>query len=328
MQPQILISIVIPIYNVENYISQCLDSVYNQNIPEQDYEVICIDDHSPDNSNEIVREYQKTHTNLILIEHESNKKLGPARNSGRSIARGKYIWNIDSDDYIKPNVLKDLTRLCEKNDLDILMFNFDHLGNSTEKLNQKFPFLNSSVLTGINFINKYCLNNFGEISPIWTQLYRKDFLNENQIYSPPINMGEDVPFTLKALLMAKRIMSITKSCYVYRMNQNSLGNIIEIKPNAIKVYEKCFACTRSIYEINKFIPKEEIEIKKSYLEVCKYIISLYPSYVRNFDKKELQKFRKICRTQFWQDIKILRLLGRKKRFSFLSTVIIPLFKTM
>jgi glycosyltransferase involved in cell wall biosynthesis len=326
MQPRILISIVIPIYNVENYISQCLDSVYAQNIPEHNYEVICVDDFSPDKSKEIVREYQKKHTNLMLIEHASNKKLGPARNTGRSVAQGKYIWNIDSDDYVKPNVLKYLLEICEENDLDVLMFNFDHLPNSTEKLNQNFPFENSPVLTGIDFINKYCLNNFGEISPIWTQMYRKEFLDQKGIYSPPINMGEDVPFTLKGLLMAKRIMSITKSCYVYRTNQNSLGGIIEIKPNAIKVYEKCFACTRYIYEITKLIPKEEIAIKKSYLNVCKYIISLYPNYVRNFNKQELQKFRNLCRRHFWKDIKILLLLGNRKRFTYLSTIIIPLIK--
>lgn len=326
MPPPILISIVIPIYNVENYIIQCLDSVYTQNIPEHNYEIICVDDFSPDKSKEIVREYQKKHKNLTLIEHESNKKLGAARNSGRSVAKGKYIWNIDSDDYIKPNVLKELLQICEENDLDVLMFNFDHLRNYTEKLNQKFPFLDSPVLTGIDFINKYCINNFGEISPIWTQLYKNNFLNENNVYSPPINMGEDVPFTLKGLLLAKRIMAITKSCYVYRTNQNSLGGIIETKPNSIKVYEKCFACTRYIYELIQFIPKEEIAIKKSYLDVCKYTISLYPNYVRNFDKQELQIFRKLCRRQFWQEIKIFKLLGKKKSFSYLTTIIIPVFK--
>lgn len=94
------LSIIIPFYNVKQYIAQCLDSVYRQDIPEEEYEVICVNDASPDHSRDIVLEYQKRHKNLVLIEHEHNKKLGAARNTGRSIARGKYIWNVDSDDYI------------------------------------------------------------------------------------------------------------------------------------------------------------------------------------------------------------------------------------
>ena len=80
--------------------------MYNQDIPEEEYEVICVNDASPDNSREIVKEYQKKHKNLILVEHEVNKKLGAARNTGRSVAKGKYIWNVDSDDMIAPNCLK------------------------------------------------------------------------------------------------------------------------------------------------------------------------------------------------------------------------------
>ena len=92
----IRLSIIIPFYNVEKYIAECLDSVYNQDISEEEYEVICVNDASPDNSRNIVLEYQKKHSNLTLVEHEVNKKLGAARNTGRKIARGKYIWNVDS----------------------------------------------------------------------------------------------------------------------------------------------------------------------------------------------------------------------------------------
>ena len=96
----IRLSIIIPFYNVEQYIAQCLDSVYRQDIPEEEYEVICVDDCSQDGSLEIVKQYQKKHVNLILLKHEVNKKLGAARNTGFNTAKGNYIWHVDSDDKI------------------------------------------------------------------------------------------------------------------------------------------------------------------------------------------------------------------------------------
>jgi len=255
-----LISLVIPFYNVEKYIAQCLESIYNQDIDEHLYEVILVNDASPDNSKEIVLDFQKKHSNLLLVEHESNKKLGTARNTGRAISKGKYIWNIDSDDYLKPNSLKALLGICEANQLDILMFNFYHYVDNVERLNSNYPFLESSVYEGIVFINKFCLNNFSEISPVWSQIYNVDFLNRNNIYSPEINMGEDGPYTYKSLLLANRVMSITKSCYVYRANENSLGGNIEKNPTAIKLYEKCFLFTMHVSQLIKIIPPNENNI--------------------------------------------------------------------
>ena len=106
------LSIIIPFYNVEQYIAECLDSVYQQNIPEEEYEVICVNDASHDHSREIVLEYQKLHSNLVLVEHEFNRKLGAARNTGRAVAKGNYIWNVDSDDKIELNCLGKLLRIC------------------------------------------------------------------------------------------------------------------------------------------------------------------------------------------------------------------------
>lgn len=317
------ISLIIPFYNVEQYIAQCLDSVYNQDISEDEYEVICVNDASPDDSRKIVIEYQKKHANLILVEHESNKKLGSARNTGRAIAKGKYIWNVDSDDTIQPNVLSKIINACESNTLDVLIFNFDHLRKNIQTLNTAYPFINSEVLNGIDFIKKYCIGNFGEISPIWTQVYRKAFLDEAGIYSPPINMGEDVPFTLKSFLLAKRIKSLTESCYVYRSNELSLGGVIEQLPTAEKLYEKCFVCSNYVYKINQLIPKKEIQIRKEYVAVTKYIISLFPNYIERMSETEHSKFKLICRHNFFANLRIVFLLSKKNLIKYLWFVIDP-----
>ena len=320
---QLLISIIIPFYNVEKYIAECLDSVFNQDIPETDYEVICVNDASPDGTRAIVIEYQKKHPNLVLVEHETNKKLGAARNTGRSVARGKYIWNVDSDDMVQANVLSSIVKQCESNNLDVLIFNFDHLRKSTQTLNRAYPFIDSEVLTGIEFIKKYCMGNFGEISPIWTQVYRKDFLDKKNIYSPPINMGEDVPFTLKSLLLAKRIKSSTDNYYVYRANELSLGGVIEIIPTAIKLYEKCFACSRYVYEIIQYIPNTEKQIIHEFYTIPKYIMSLFPAYQSKMNSKELLVFKSLCRKNLFNDLKIVFLLSKKNLFTYFTKIIGP-----
>ena len=318
---QLLISIIIPFYNVEQYIAQCLDSVYNQDIPETEYEVICVNDGSPDNSRDIVLEYQKAHSNLILIEHESNKKLGPARNTGRSIAKGKYIWNVDSDDMVQPNILSKIINGCDSNTLDVLNFNFDYYRNKNQTLNATYPFVNSEVLNGIDFIKKYCIGHFGEISPIWTQVYKKEFLDEYNIFSPPINMGEDVPFTYKSLLLAKRIKSITDSYYVYRVNELSLTGANKITPIAQKVYENCFICSKYMYDVTSFIPKSEKVIYNAYLEIVKHILLQFPTTISKLSSSESTKLKSIIRKNLFNNYWIFKIVNSRFLFFYLNYLI-------
>jgi len=293
-----LLSIIIPFYNVEKFIAQCLDSVYNQDIPESDYEVICVNDASPDKSRDIVLEYQKKHSNLILVEHEVNKKLGAARNTGRAVAKGKYIWNVDSDDMIQPNALNKIIRICESENLDVLIFNFDYFSNSSQRFNTAYPFINSEILNGIDFIKKYCIGNFAEISPIWTQVYLRKFLDDMKIYSPPINMGEDVPFTLKTLLLANRIKSTTDNLYIYRVNENSLTGAHKLEPTAEKTYENCIVCSKYVFDVIDIIPQKEKIINRAYTNVAKHILYQLDQHIKKSNSIELNKLRKKLKKKF------------------------------
>lgn len=167
----ILISIIIPFYNVEKYISQCLDSVVNQDLPLSEYEIICVNDASPDHSRDIVFEYMKKYPNISLIEHKHNKKLGAARNTRRSIAQGKYIWNVDSDDIIEHNCLKRLISICERDNLDVLRIGHGLLNNSNETA-QTFRFQDTPVLSGIDFMEQYGIRKIGDICPIGHYVYK------------------------------------------------------------------------------------------------------------------------------------------------------------
>lgn len=303
------LSIIIPFYNVEKHISQCLNSVVNQDLPLSEYEIICVNDASPDHSRDIVLEYMKQYPNIRLIEHEQNKKLGAARNTGRSIARGKYIWNVDSDDYIKPNCLYSLVEICEKDNLDILMFNFYHTNKDGEKANDNRNSIITDCCSGADFIIRNS-SMIGEFSPVWTQIYRKEFLDNNNIFSPQINAGEDVPFSYQALYLAKRIKYINQFCYYYRLNNSSIGGDIEYKLSSTLLYEKCIACPRYMSEIvdNVII---DSPIKKIYASIVKYTIHWLPDYWPRLNKSEKNTFKKMCRKNIWKDKLIFKYIGKK-----------------
>lgn len=118
------LSFIVPFYNVEPYIEECIRSLYNQDVPREEYEVICIDDCSPDNSRGIVKRLQQDYPTLRLICHTDNKRQGGARNTGMRVAQGRFIWFVDSDDYIMPHCLGRLLEIAEREELDILDFDF------------------------------------------------------------------------------------------------------------------------------------------------------------------------------------------------------------
>lgn len=306
------LSIIIPFYNVERYIAQCLDSVYHQDIPEEEYEVICVNDASPDHSRDIVLEYQKQHRNLILVEHEHNKKLGAARNTGRSIARGKYIWNVDSDDYIAENCLYSILKQCEQNDLDILMFN---LASHTEGVVETadFPFcVSNAPQDGISCLNKN-ISEIGRFCPVWRYIYKRDFLDANFIYSPEINMGEDVPYAFKALLLAKKVLLVNDVNYYYRINPASLTGVSTLKP--IVLYEKCFVAARLVYDVMQYIPKQYVGLIKAIRNMVLYIVQMYPDYVAKMSEADKKIFSRLCRKHLVDDWCLWKLMGRRYKLS-------------
>lgn len=119
------LSYIIPVYNAERYLAECRDSIYATSIDERAFEVICVNDCSPDDCQNIIEKLQTEFPTLKLVCHEKNKKLGGARNTGLKVARGKYVCFVDSDDYIKTNCMRYLLNQMEEENLDILDFDFE-----------------------------------------------------------------------------------------------------------------------------------------------------------------------------------------------------------
>lgn len=318
----IRLSIIIPFYNVEQYIAQCLDSVYNQDIPEEEYEVICVNDASPDGSREIVKEYQKKHKNLILVEHEVNKKLGAARNTGRRVAKGKYIWNVDSDDQIAPNCLKAILHRCEKHDLDVLLFGYQRMCGMELLPSHNIAWeLTNKVLSGIDFWKREGSQKQGNISQVWTQVYKRSYLDEKAIYSPEINMSEDVPYAYASILLAKRLSVTNTPYYIYRDNAASLSQELRSTPTPKTVYENCFVCSKCLEDVCKHIRHGEKEAVLSIRLVENYILLSMWKLLEGMSKEDMKQLQKICRRNFWSNLYVFKVLGRKNSMQYLQFVL-------
>lgn len=220
----IRLSIIVPFYNVEKYIEQCIRSLYDQDIPQEEYEVICVDDCSPDGSRGKIEDLRDKngYANLTIICHERNKKLGGARNTGLKAAKGEYIWFVDSDDYIIPNCLSKLLTEAEVNDVDMLQFDYQTVVGD---LVRPYPvsYEDKNIYTGAEFVvdeSHACW--FQRIPMAWLKLHKRKFLLENSLWFVEDAMYEDTDLSLYMFTLAKRVKHINLAPYCYRNNPEAV----------------------------------------------------------------------------------------------------------
>ena len=213
-----LISVIIPVYNVEKYIKRCLDSVIKQTYSK--LEIILVDDGSTDNSGEICDEYAKKDERVIVI-HKTNGGLSDARNKGIEKAKGKYIGFVDSDDWISENMYEALYNNAVKYGADISCCDFIRTRDDNEKIDRK------------KFDNKINIYNLDEYMKIffkigtqqcvyyaWNKLYKREII-QNDLYPKGLT-SEDVQGTFKTLIRSNKIVSVNYPYYYYFINDNSI----------------------------------------------------------------------------------------------------------
>ena len=205
------ISVIIPVYNSSTYLRKCLDSVVNQTL--KDIEIIVINDGSTDDSKNIIEEYLCKYKNIIFIDQE-NKGIGKTRNIGIKKATGEYITFVDSDDYIKENMLEEYYKYAKKHNFDLV------IGSYIKKINNKeIIFENNKFKTG-NVKTTPQILYLIEYGPC-AKLYKREMLINNNIYFDEKRKYEDMPFVSKALLKSKLIGQITEPYYYYIIHNNS-----------------------------------------------------------------------------------------------------------
>jgi len=196
----IKLSVIIPVYNVELYLRQCLDSVFSQNV--KDLEVICVNDGSTDGSGSILQEFKVLYSEIIII-NKQNAGLPAARNSGFDVAKGEYIYYLDSDDYLLPGVLQKMLDFVVSKKLDLAFFNVLKEGVEPYfKISREI----TEVLTGIElYTANYRINAFFPPSAVWMYLFKKAFLDKFNIRFKEGIEHEDEEYTPRAYFFAERV---------------------------------------------------------------------------------------------------------------------------
>lgn len=225
------LSIVIPVYNLAQYIEKCLNSIINQ--PFKDYEIICVNDGSTDNSLEVLNRYKDK---IIIIDKE-NEGSGIARNTGIDRAQGEYIFFIDGDDWIEDNVLEKIVNKADELNTDILIFGglsyYGAKGQNGGYSKNKLPKKYFNRVFSSKDIKK---DVFKFPSTPWSKLYRREFLLKNNIRFQNIKVGQDqLPF-FHSMITAERIAILPENIYCYRKNRQGSAMTVKKKKNFSPIY--------------------------------------------------------------------------------------------
>ncbi len=205
MENSIAVSVIIPVHNAGRYLEECLDSVVGQTL--EPIEILCVNDGSTDNSGELLSQYSKKYTNIVVIEQE-NRGAGAARNRALRSARGQYAAFMDADDYYSnKDVLKEMYTAAQDNQVDICGGNMVCLYEGRQR----------EVRWAISDENrKIKYTDYQGYMGFTCYIYRTDFLRRNDIWFPEQNVFEDPPFFVEALISAEEFYKIGKTTYVYR----------------------------------------------------------------------------------------------------------------
>lgn len=214
-----LVSVIIPVYNVEKYIRECVDSVISQTY--KNIEVILVDDGSTDSSGSICDEYAKSDSRVTVI-HKLNGGLSSARNAGTRAASGEYIYYPDSDDYLDKNAVKLLTDSAERSGADIVFFSAVSFSDENEPVGQNYVYKKDyDASSGADMF--CCLVKNGEFhSSVPLLFIRRAFIDENALSFADGIYHEDMIFTFEAFMLAPTVFHLNRQLYFRRYRAGSI----------------------------------------------------------------------------------------------------------
>ena len=227
MSPEL--SIIVPVYNVEHYLPQCIESILNQTFT--DFELILIDDGSPDRCPQICDKYAQKDRRIVVI-HQENAGVSAARNAGVKIAKGKYIGFVDSDDWVDLNLLAEVKDILNKYNPEIISFNVMlEYSNRQEKQQNSIPDgyygkreLEEKIYPIMLYNRNENFYNFGIYPSVSNKIFARHLIEKNHCKDGRITMGEDAACTYASLLEAESLYMMPQFFYHYRQNENSMTN--------------------------------------------------------------------------------------------------------
>jgi glycosyltransferase involved in cell wall biosynthesis len=269
------LSIIIPVYNTEPYIEQCMLSCLKQDLPLDEYEIIVINDGTKDKSMSIVERIANDNKNIRIISQE-NKGLSAARNAGLGIAQGKYIWFVDSDDWIEENCVKSLIVKMEQDDLEGLVYAGIRYIEGKTSLGAEVSYSNI-VMSGKELMSMHPIN----CAAVKT-IYKKEFLDQNNLRFYEGIYHEDHEFTPRAYYFINRIEFTNDHVYY---NRQTPGSITQ-KPNPKKAFD-LVVVARSLYNFKQTHDMENVGRAFDNLIAAAVNQSLSNSYYMDEDNKSM-----------------------------------------
>ena len=327
-----ILSFIIPLYNSAQWLEKCLYSVLNQDIPEADIEIICVNDGSPDNSAEIAREIAEEHPCIMVIDQENQGPSG-ARNNGMRHATGKYLCFVDPDDYVEPNVYGGLIKQMEEQQLDMLRFNYQTVNEYDQIIpkrgNELIFDYSPQLMTGAEFL----ANRLDIACNIWRYIYRRTIITDNNIWCFVGDYYDDTPWLPLVLMKAERINICNIVVYDYLERSDSLVNasspravqrkidgsfmLLDLLQDEMKDitdkgildwYHRMLA--HSVISLLTMIAAHQFDRRKEYMNKLKKY-NLFPLSVNRTSKKNARKIKLInfCPLLY---IRLINLKNRKK----------------
>lgn len=268
------ISVVIPVYKVEKYLDECLESVVNQTY--KNLEIILVDDGSPDNCPKMCDEWAIKDERIKVI-HKENGGLSDARNAGIKIATGKYLSFIDSDDYVENNLYEVAIKKLKDNNAQIFIFGRSYLYGNNKEINSNKKI--ELIMNSEEALDKMNMFQYYDVAA-WDKIYKRD-LFEN-IEFPKGKLCEDWYTTYKVIDKADKVVFNSTPLYVYRQRSNSITHSNVAKINREPLYAS--------KEVLEFIKEKHPNIVKN--AISKYVISCigvynnYLYYTKDTDKEK------------------------------------------
>lgn len=326
------ISVVVPVYNVEKYLKECIDSIINQTL--EDIEIICVNDGSTDSSLEILNDYAKKDSRIIVI-NKSNSGYGHTMNMGLNAATGEYVGIIESDDFADKNMFEDLYKLAKEYDADIVKGDWYNYWSKN-----KFARKNNRISSAkaLKLTNSKQDKSLLRINPsVWSAIYKKEFLNKYNIrfLETPGASYQDLAFSFKVFALAEKVILTDKAYLYYR--QDNMNSSVKSKTKVYCVCDEYEEIDRFLEEYPdlkfEFKVQEEINRYNGYVSsVLRIDDSVKPEFVKVFSdhfKEEYNTgllgnefFKKINKKEFMtlinkpeKYIKVLKSIEKRRKFN-------------
>ena len=309
------LSVIIPVYKVEDYVGQCLQSVFGGGADEREYEVIIVDDGTPDKSMEVVRRVCEGHGNVKIVEQE-NQGLSAARMAGLSHAEGEYVWFVDSDDWLELSAVDTILKKIALHS-DVSVFALPLIWIDAEKRYSDYEADEDKSLSGVELLQ----SSF----PIWAaQRYvtRRDLFDVQSIFFPKGLLHEDEYFCRALLYHAPHVLVLKSSLYYYRQRTNSIMSSLTIRSSYDYV---------SIYRLLERFLHTDVKRKDERWfrnNIVSFLLAVYKKSFNSTDIESANAFRRLnkcyvlrksflCSCYTVKDrIWILRLMLHPKRLGF------------